>query len=287
MQKAERGCGGDASAEARPLTAPYVRLSATTSFAWFWCGCCASRKASFTESRFFSAAMAPRWQTRRTRQRASRARLPPEFWNTSRERARPRGIFTRGGTRKPRDTRLSDPSPIWTAAAGTHALRGLPAVKIRCGRNRPEVVSSSRNRAEAGVQLSARSWWRRCSMLRRWESREDPPQWERGLQSCCLARESERREHLRDLGRARSGVGEARASWGRSGPADAVGGLRPGCLWGLEEKGGVNVVCSRSEMLQLPESASHTCVTTLPDGGERRLCKRTLGSWRRHALVIV
>lgn len=33
--------GRAGAAEAGQLTAPYVRLSATTSFAWFWCGCCA------------------------------------------------------------------------------------------------------------------------------------------------------------------------------------------------------------------------------------------------------
>lgn len=212
------GGQGGGGAEVRPLTAPYVRLNATTSFAWFWCGCCASRKASFTESRFFSAAMATRWQTRTTSQRASQARLPPEFWNPSRERARLRGIFARGGTRKPKDTRLSDPSPtpIWTAAAGHACAEGV----ARCEDSVwawPEVLSSSRSRADADVQLSARSWWHRCSLLRRWENRENLPRWERGLQSCCLTRETERRGHMRDSGRARSGVGEARGSWGRSG----------------------------------------------------------------------
>lgn len=209
------GGQGDGGAEARPLTAPYVRLNATTSFAWFWCGCCASRKASFTESRFFSAAMAPRRQTRTTTQRASQARLPPEFWNTSRERARLRGIFARGGTRKPRDTRLSDPSPtpIWTAATGHACAEGVASCEDSV-RAWPEVVSSSRSRADAGVQLSARRWWHRCNLLGRWENL---PRWERGLQSCCLTRESERRGQMRDSGRARSGFGKARGSWGRSG----------------------------------------------------------------------
>lgn len=53
----EEGRRRPGASESGALTVRYVRLSATTSFAWFWCGCCASLKASLIESSLFSAPM--------------------------------------------------------------------------------------------------------------------------------------------------------------------------------------------------------------------------------------
>lgn len=109
------------ASESGALTVRYVRLSATTSFAWFWCGCCASLKASLIESSLFSAPMVPGLRGNEPRlrpgatgptdhrpnhQRLPRlgsagyrepgAWLPPEHLNNSRGRRKHRETAARG-----------------------------------------------------------------------------------------------------------------------------------------------------------------------------------------------
>lgn len=109
------------ASESRALTVRYVRLSASTSFAWFWCGCCASLKASLIESSLFSAPMMPGLRGNEPRLRPAaadppehgrnnqrflrlgsagsrepRAWLPPEHLNNSRGRRKYRETAARG-----------------------------------------------------------------------------------------------------------------------------------------------------------------------------------------------
>lgn len=116
-----RGAAAARGSESGALTVRYVRLSATTSFAWFWCGCCASLKASLIESSLFSAPMVPGLRGNEPRlrpgatgptdhrlnhQRLPRlgsagyrepgAWLPPEHLNNSRGRRKHRETAARG-----------------------------------------------------------------------------------------------------------------------------------------------------------------------------------------------
>lgn len=250
--KAEPGSGrlrGSAGAESRPLTAPYERLSATTSFAWFWCACCASWKASLTESRFFSAAMAPGRELREgdwlqpagtqfrsaPRTPAGERPGPPELSNDSRGRTRSRGIFARGGTRKPRE-RERETRPVSLLARMRRGCGRLvsPGGKGVCGksrgggRDRKWCGGGGRERAfnflASGVPLAGRG---ARKGRRPAESMVSAP-------ATCLTEESERRRRLR-------------------------------------------VTEGRLETPQPPGSASQSCGTTLRSRGERRACQRAWG----------
>lgn len=270
---------GSAGAEARPLTAPYVRLRATTSFAWFWCGCCASRKASFTESRFFAAAMAPPRELPAggCSSQAARTQFPPASRRPARQHpgrgyrrsfqitlagGRDPAGFSReagpGSRERPNYSRPRLHSRCWYASAGGVAC-WFSSRKRRFSDHSPWAwpeVASSRSGSVAGVQLSGQSWWLlvcRCCVwgekAEKTRREESKACWEHALRSCCLTRESERRRHLRESrrgpvrGSGKSGGSGDHLGEGSCSPSDS--GRRSGILGTWEEKGRVNLGCSR------------------------------------------